>query len=119
MANHLSKVPRFAGFGKEGRGEIFQCLCQFNFETLNKLSDSYLKIQSTVGAATVSTPKVYDESYRNRAGTVACPTYRFKPQKIDNFLSMLGRSKRLRLVRAFAQNPTHSGTSGQPSNEPY
>ena len=73
MANHLSKVPRFAGFGKEGRGEIFQCLCQFNFETLNKLSDSYLKIQSTVGAATVSTPKVYDESYRNRAGTQIPP----------------------------------------------
>ena len=26
----------FPLFGKEGRGEIFLCLCQFNFETLNK-----------------------------------------------------------------------------------
>jgi hypothetical protein len=25
-------------FGKEGRGEIFPCLCQFNFETLDKYS---------------------------------------------------------------------------------
>jgi len=25
----------FPLFGKEGRGEIFRCLCQFNFETLN------------------------------------------------------------------------------------
>jgi hypothetical protein len=32
------EVPRFAGFGKEGRGEIFPCLCQFNFETLDKYS---------------------------------------------------------------------------------
>ena len=34
--SELSSACCYPLFGKEGRGEIFQCLCQFNFEPLNK-----------------------------------------------------------------------------------
>ena len=55
MTTSICKIPpnlplqreEFPLFGKEGRGEIFHCLCQFNFETLNNITER--RQNATVG----------------------------------------------------------------------